>query len=222
MMLNLYLFRHGESEYNKNYGTVIGGRSNEVPLSERGVAQARALGLRLAREGLIFDEVYSSTAVRTRETARITLGEMDLANHVEEAEELLELSQGDWEGESRAKHYTSRVYEEMRERPYEFCAPRGESQRDVEQRSLGWIEQKLMGREEDLTVAIFGHGMTTKCILRGILNSDPSLTYRIGIDNCSITQLRYVDLEPHKGWAVVKINDHSHLRDVGVIPNLYG
>ena len=77
-----------------------------------------------------------------------------------------------------------------------------------------------MRREKNLVVGIFGHGMATKAFVANGLESDPRVTYRISIDNCSITHLKYSSEQPHQGWSLVKLNDTSHLFDVGFVPNV--
>ncbi len=44
-------------------------------------------------------------------------------------------------------------------------------------------------RGEDISVAIFGHGMAFKCLLRGILGFQPQHSYKIHLDNTAITEL---------------------------------
>ena len=56
-MLDLYFIRHAESLMN-NKGHLIGGRSNETPLSERGIYQANLLGQRLKHLGIVFRVNY--------------------------------------------------------------------------------------------------------------------------------------------------------------------
>ncbi len=219
MVLNLYLLRHAETEYN-SHRSIIGGRSNFLGLSERGVKQAKALGKRLKAEGISFDEVYSSTALRTRKTTEIVVEYLDFPNgQIIFSDDLLELSQGDWEGKKRVNVYTPNVLEQMAEQHWSFKAPNGESQKDVEKRVYSWIERNLMNKENhNSTTAIFGHGLATKCLTRRIMDSNPSLTYRISIDNCSISQFKYAFDGEHKGWSLIKTNDNSHLSECGFMP----
>ncbi len=41
----------------------------------------------------------------------------------------------------------------------------------------------------DISVAIFGHGMAFKCLLRGLLGFQPQHSYKIHLDNTAITEL---------------------------------
>ncbi|MFH1592830.1 MAG: histidine phosphatase family protein [Candidatus Woesearchaeota archaeon] len=207
-MIDLYLIRHGESEVNKT-PQFIGGRTNHSPLSQGGIIQAERLGCFLHNQQVTFDEVYSSTAVRAIHTAKITCLEIGYPlEDIIQSEELLEISQGDWEGKLRAETYTPEVLKNLLLDTWNFKAPNGESQKEVEERGYAWIEKTLLSRsEKDLTVGVFTHGLTTRCILRKILNSDPSMTYYLVTDNTSITRLVYVN----NRWRLIKLNETSHL-----------
>ena len=69
-MLEIYFIRHAECEMNLLVH-LIGGRSNDSPLSSLGACQAHLLGSRFKHEGLKFDYVYCSPAIRTVSTASI-------------------------------------------------------------------------------------------------------------------------------------------------------
>lgn len=47
------------------------------------------------------------------------------------------------------------------------------------------------------------------------------LTYRFAIDNCSITELKFMASGKHKGWHVIRINDMGHIVPVGHSPSDY-
>jgi 2,3-bisphosphoglycerate-dependent phosphoglycerate mutase len=75
MSSKLVLLRHGESEWNKRNlftGWV------DVPLSERGVEEARAAGRLLKEAGLGIDMVHTSVLRRAITTANLALEEMGL------------------------------------------------------------------------------------------------------------------------------------------------
>src|SRR3989344_3165567 len=214
MILNFYFFRHAESEYNAE-GQKIGGQSNNLTLSKRGIEQAEALGRRLLQERMVLDEIYSSTAVRAINTAEIVARLIGYPiERIATVPELLELSQGDWEGKVRAEIYTPEVLAEMKRLSWDFRAPRGESQRDVEHRVSRWVGNNLIAHQrQDINAGLFGHGHATKCFLRWVMNSDPSLTYKIEIDNCSITNLKYfriyLDYSPTFMWIITKRLENS-------------
>jgi len=74
-MYRIVLVRHGEIQWNRE-NRFTGWR--DVPLSEKGVAEAREAGRRLAKEGFTFDASLTSVLKRAIQTLWIVLEEMDL------------------------------------------------------------------------------------------------------------------------------------------------
>lgn len=153
--LRVYLIRHAESEANLRKGE-IGGRQNEVNLSEKGVAQAQLLGKRLRAAGIALDAVYSSVANRALQTAQLACGEMGIPEErIRREASIVEQSQGSWERVDRKTVYTPEVMAEMNRRNWSWAAPgcssidgaRGESQRDVEVRMMAFLES-ILSRDE--------------------------------------------------------------------------
>jgi 2,3-bisphosphoglycerate-dependent phosphoglycerate mutase len=70
----LVIVRHGESEWNKK-NLFTGWR--DVPLTEQGLAEARAAGRLMARDGFQFDLTYTSLLRRAIHTLGLALEEMD-------------------------------------------------------------------------------------------------------------------------------------------------
>src|SRR4029077_19804024 len=73
-MHKLVLLRHGQSTWNQENrftGWV------DVPLSEQGVAEAKAAGELLRREGHVFDVAFTSVLKRAIKTLWIVLEELD-------------------------------------------------------------------------------------------------------------------------------------------------
>ena len=210
-MLNLYLLRHAESQMNL-HPDIISGRINETPLSPLGELQALWLGQRLRNEDIIFDQIYSSTAVRTQQTAKIVCNQIGYPlENILSSEKLLELDQGDWEGQPRVKIYISETLAKINKDNLNFAPPNGESQKNVEDRMYSWLEENLLNQPnistEDRTVGVFTHGLAIKCLFRKIMGSNPAMTYKIVLDNTSITKISY----SQTGWHLVKFNDAAHL-----------
>lgn len=76
MTHTLVLLRHGESTWNK--ANLFTGWV-DVPLSEKGVEEAREAGRLLAAEGYTFDAVHTSVQLRAIQTANLAVEEMGLA-----------------------------------------------------------------------------------------------------------------------------------------------
>jgi 2,3-bisphosphoglycerate-dependent phosphoglycerate mutase len=74
-MKTLVLLRHGESVWNKE-NRFTGW--TDVPLSEKGIEEARDAGRLLREEGIVFDVAFTSVLKRAIKTLWIVLEEMDL------------------------------------------------------------------------------------------------------------------------------------------------
>lgn len=148
--LELWLVRHGESL--ANTGGRLSGWS-DVPLSERGEAQARALGPLL--RGREFDGVWSSDLERAVTTARLAFGEPRTDRR------LREMDFGRLEG---------RRWDEIgaaeRDAILEFVdyeAPGGESFASLRDRVLEFVEALPAGRH-----LIFSHGGAIRMLTAAI------------------------------------------------------
>jgi 2,3-bisphosphoglycerate-dependent phosphoglycerate mutase len=73
-MHKIVLVRHGESQWNRE-NRFTGWR--DVPLSDKGIAEAREAGRRLREEGFIFDAACTSVLKRAIKTLALILEEMD-------------------------------------------------------------------------------------------------------------------------------------------------
>ena len=89
--MELYLIRHGQTDWNKERRAQ--GQS-ESKLTELGEQQARELGERLAP--VEFDHIYCSSSQRTRQTADLAFGHRNM--EIEYRDSLREIFLGPWEG----------------------------------------------------------------------------------------------------------------------------
>ncbi|MGH7442263.1 MAG: 2,3-diphosphoglycerate-dependent phosphoglycerate mutase, partial [bacterium] len=72
-MFKVVLLRHGESQWNaENRFTGW----TDVPLAEKGIAEAREAGQTLAKEGFAFDVAFTSVLQRANDTLHLALKEM--------------------------------------------------------------------------------------------------------------------------------------------------
>eukprot|EP00898_Chlorokybus_atmophyticus_P002954 jgi/Chlat1/365/Chrsp10S01485 len=221
-VVEFYLIRHAHSVCNIDSDRIVG-RSSSAPLTEVGLSQARALGSYLKRRyrlgGSQFEngfplEVYSSPAKRSYLTAMSVCGELGYpSGKLVLSEELHEMSMGDWEGLRRSDIYTPQVRLLMSTMHPDFAAPNGgESKREVETRMI-WF---LLGRARESFVQgvpfsqqlIVTHAGAIKCALRGILGMDSERTFRVELNNASVSVVR---LSSWSGWSVVCLNDTGAL-----------
>lgn len=234
-MLKIVLVRHGECEMNLELSTKIGGRSNSSPLTPLGVRQSRALGRHLrklaAAAGTAPAAVpfFASTAVRAYETARLILEEMgheDPGAHIVASDRLLELEMGEWEGCLRSECYCPENLAIIEANAHTFAPPGGESQLQVEQRMVAFVEEVVKpaaaaASATGLPAVVVGHGLAFKTLLRHVLDSDARMSRKITLHNTAVTELGWVPpdgggagLQP--GWHVLRVNDTAHLLNEGV------
>ncbi len=211
---NLYLIRHGESEFNITPERM--GQFPDTALTEHGRQQAKLLGKRL--EGLKIDHLYSSDYKRAFDTCNIAMGHQR-APTVSEA--LREYSAGDWDGKNRYETITPEVKIRMGLMANGFCPPGGESMHMVERRASQWLEDTILYNksmiesatqrkkrgEKPMNIVAFSHGMTIKCLLHYVMGFDQAFTWKLTLENTSISQLVFSE----EGWRLLTINDHAHL-----------
>lgn len=194
--INVYLIRHGESETNTR-PSIMGGRCSDAPLSQAGRAQCYRMQKRMS--DICFDKLVSSTATRAIETAKFLKGHIhprSPCKRILQYRDLEELSHGDAEGKLRSKVYTPEVMARIKADPLNFKQPNGESQADVRNRATKRLN-KLIANIKPSEVFLFYnlgivcHGYVIKSLVADIFQIDPSKTFFISTDNCSVTKLTY-------------------------------
>jgi len=99
-MKKLVLLRHGESTWNKENrftGWI------DVPLTEKGIEEAKESGQVLKKEGYTFDVVFTNVLERATKTTDIVLKEMNLTVPVHESWRLNERHYGALQGLNKAE-----------------------------------------------------------------------------------------------------------------------
>ncbi len=214
---DFYLIRHGQSESNAQPG-LIAGSDFDSELTARGKDQAKRLGARLAAEGVKFDRIYSSSYVRAVQTARIMVTAMGLPDaNIPPVRAIREHEAPEsWRGKRTEDVLTPQYLALSAAKGSDFKEPDGEGVREVERRVSMWLEDELIynpelvSRSVSMTVAIVGHGTATRCLLRHILGFDQRMIWRMWLDNCSISRLRF----DSKGWSLISINDAAHAAEL--------
>lgn len=161
----IYLFRHGETEWNtqsRRQGHL------DSPLTQRGRLQAVENARRLQRHCSLDEKigVFASPLGRARQTALTMIEELGLSEEIIVYEtRLKECSFGLWEGLTTSEIKT-RYPEEWQARSsdkWNVPAPSGESYADVHERVSGWYtELSFPGK-----ALVICHGLTSR-VLRGI------------------------------------------------------
>ena len=101
-MTTLIIARHGNTFDTGDVPTRVGART-DIPLVDKGRAQAIALGKHLKANYLLPDVVYSSNLLRTKETAALALKETGVKTHIYHMDIFNEIDYGVDENQSEDK-----------------------------------------------------------------------------------------------------------------------
>lgn len=200
----LYLIRHGLTA--SNSAGVLQGR-REIPLSEKGLEQARLLGRRFASVPL--DALYCSALGRARQTAEQIGGHTGLVP--QPLEGLNEIDVGQMAGLS-FDQCRSRYPQESRAMEQDvihFAAPGGESSLQVYHRVAKTLLE-LAGRHSGERIAAVSHGFAIRMFLNYVKNpvECPRDLERFLVGNTAVSKLIF-----HSDGSIVAeyLNDQSHL-----------
>jgi len=203
--MNLLLVRHGETLWNRE-GRYQG--RTDVPLSDEGAAQARALGQRLA--GLPIAIAIASPLARTRHTAEAILGDRAVALETDEA--LIEISHGQWEGQlaSDIEHSHAEMFGTWRTRPDRDtpAGPDAETLGDVEARAWPVLVRTCARLADGETALIVAHDAVNRVLLCRVLGLP--LT-RIWMFRQAPAALNILGGPSLAELQVVRLNDAEHV-----------
>lgn len=169
----LVLMRHGQSQWNlENRFTGF----HNIELSPQGIEEAKLSGRNLAKAGINFDVVYTSTLQRAYTTAEIALkeaGQGALVAGMIKSDDMRERDYGDLTGlnkdETKQKYGEEQVH--IWRRSYDVQPPGGESLKDVvENRVRPYFEnvikpQMVLGK--NILVAAHGNSLRALLIIIG-------------------------------------------------------
>ncbi len=169
------LVRHGETEWSRA-GKHTG--STNVPLTERGQQQARAVGDALKRRR--FALALTSPLARAVETCRLA----GFGDTAQEREDLREWDYGAYEGRTTAEIRTERPGWSL----WRDGAPDGETAAQVGERADRVIAE---ARSIDGDVILFAHGHLLRVLTARWLGLEPSAGQLFALDPATISILGY-------------------------------
>lgn len=186
-MTDLFFLRHAEATTNLHLDR-ISGRSSEAPLTTRGIEQAALLGRHLVRSSAVIDAVYSSNAVRTRRTASLALAEAKLAHDIVVDERIHEVSQGQFEGQSRAHIYTPSAIALHQINELDGALPGAESIQAAGVRMMDFVDE-IHQLYPDGTLLVFSHGLAIRTLVGTILGYTKQQILEMKTSNVSVTHI---------------------------------
>jgi broad specificity phosphatase PhoE len=173
MALEIYLARHGETEWSKS-GRHTG--NTDLPLTSDGEAKAALLRPRLA--SINFDAAFSSPMQRARRTA-----ELAGFSSPEVTDLLREVDYGDYEGLTSKQIHDSNPSWEV----YSDGSPGGETPAQIYARAQQFIA--LAGKSGGRVIA-FAHGHILRAIGAAWIRSDLSVATGLMLDVATVCVLR--------------------------------
>jgi broad specificity phosphatase PhoE len=200
----LILVRHGETAWNS--GHRVQGHT-DVPLSERGRAQAARLAPRLAREPI--RAFYASDLARAIDTAEPAATCLGLSTVCSAA--FREADYGAWEGltvDEIAARFPAE-YERWRHDSARHRPPQGESLEELQTRVLMGLAP-LLERHGGETFCVVAHGGSVRAALCGVLQLPIDVWRSLRTDNTGVTRIHFSNLGPQ----LALFNDTGHLEDL--------
>ena len=197
----LCIVRHGETAWNAE-GRVQG--QLDIPLSEMGLAQARAVAAVLGNES--FSAIYSSDLIRVRQTAQPSADRLGLPVALDP--DLRERHYGAFQGMtySEAKERMPADYARFKARDPEFAFTSGESLARFNERALACMNS-LIKRHAGEKLLVFTHGGVLEMIYRHATGRGLSAARDFEIPNAAINRIE----AGGQGWRVWAWADIAHL-----------
>jgi probable phosphoglycerate mutase len=158
----ILLVRHGETEWNRvrRYQGW-----SDSPLTERGIAQAEAIGRALKRiPEAAPASLIASPIGRARRTAEVIHSHLGGTTPIEFDDRLREISLGSWEGLDRAEltAYVPGIFDDEGYYEWYFRTPGGETYEDFSTRIADWLSSA-----GEAPMIVVTHGVVTR-VLRGL------------------------------------------------------
>jgi len=201
---NIYIVRHGETDYNKL--RMLQGRGIDAPLNDLGKKQAEALAVYFRNHRL--DAIFSSTMCRAISTAEY------IAHHhkgkISAFEDLEEMDYGAYEGIEyiEVAEELDMIKNRWMNGETDLVITGGESPEMVlnraERRIISLLESSV---EDDQTILFVVHGRLIRILLSHWLKGSLKHMHTIGTHNCSINHLTW----QNNRMQPVVLNETGHL-----------
>ena len=189
--MELYIARHGETEFNVQRRWQ--GSGQDSPLTQKGIRQAAELGTKL--EGISFDAIYSSPLKRAMDTTRIAFKNENLfENGAFTDSRLVEVGLGDAEGktnEEMLEKYQAFNFETLGNNPSAYIPPpKGEALTDMIARIDSFLQE--LATKPYKRVFVLTHGYALRVVYA--CSQDKSLdaiAQAPFYDNCALLQYTF-------------------------------
>ena len=193
--------RHGETAWNRA-GRIQGG--TDTPLSDVGLAQARALADRLALESIA--RVVSSDLARARVTAEVVARACGVPLELDAR--LREIGLGEWEGLTwdEVEARDPELKRTFKSRDPDVRPPGGETRGEAQARAWAALEEHGSLATGKL-VLLVTHGAVLQGLVRHALGIAPGVMHSFRTPNASL----FTFVREGGRWFARGLSDTSHL-----------
>ncbi|MEW5739743.1 MAG: histidine phosphatase family protein [Myxococcota bacterium] len=203
--MNILLARHGETPWNKE-GRYQG--HTDIPLSEVGEGQARALGQRLTE--IPIHRAVASPLSRAKRTAQLVLGAR--ADLLTLDPDLREISHGGWEGKlvTEIERSHPELLAQWRAGPPATlpAGPNAESLQQVLDRAWGALEKACAGLGAEENLLVVAHDAVNRVILCRVLGLPLERVWSFRQAPATLNVLSGTSVS---ALQVVRLNDADHV-----------
>lgn len=206
------LVRHGETNWNKE-GRFQG--QIDIPLNERGWAQAEAAGNFLS--DVAIDRAFASSLARPRQTAEAILKQQAADLPITSCPGLVEIGHGAWEGclEQEIRDGWPELLAAWQSKPHtvEMPGEGGETIQQVWERSVAAWQEIIDGLEDGETALVVAHDAVNKTILCHLLGLGPQDIWAVKQGNGGVS---VIDFPPggEGDHVIASLNLTGHLGGV--------
>lgn len=182
-VLKIYLFRHGQTVYNRD-GKFTG--KIDSKLTKTGINDAKIVAQRLSDKK--FTVAFHSSLSRSKDTLKEVLKFHPECKKIIEDDRIIERDYGALSGRTHFDVVTKEGYEkyDLWHRSYDVRPPKGESFFDVEKRVKDFIKYlKKFMKENNCNVAISAHGNSIRLFRKVMENASKTemVKWAIPYDN---------------------------------------
>ncbi len=204
--MEIYLLRHGETDYNKN--RIIQGGGIDSQLNLTGIYQSDSFFKHYKKEA--FNLVITSTLQRTYQTVKSFVQ----SNVRHEATPLInEIHWGEYEGKKgNPKMHLEyiKLTENWKNGVWDAKIKNGESANELKQRLDQFIQ--YIKQLSATKILVCSHGRTLKGLLAMMINQSIGEMHHYKIQNTGLSKILFKD----ETFTVDFINDLSHLKGIRI------
>ena len=209
----IYLIRHGDIDVGSK--RCVG--TTDVPLTERGVKQAKRLGMWMARKVIRENapfRLYSSPMSRCVHTARRMMELTPLAtDEIRVCDDLHEIYMGEWEDLDFAtiRERYPREYEERGEHIWDYQVPGAETFEAAGKRLIGFLDKLTAVKEtaeQDAIYYVVAHSGVIRAALATIGEIDSDHLMDLSLPYASVTRLQATPVAGGADYTVDYMGGH--------------